>query len=209
MGGEFIDNFFNLRAEKQEHIINAGLTVFGRNGYKKASIADIAEEAHIAKGMVIYYFGSKKNLYLYLMELCGKIIMDEITKGFDPGVTDFFDKIKMGTNIKMGALKKFPAIFTFFTSAYYETDKEVREEVAEFIKDGMAQRQDWIFGETDVSRFKPDVDPKKLDKFMVWAAEGFSANLQLEGNLDKVESFVEELFDCLDFMKKYFYKEDI
>ena len=88
-----MENFFKLRADKQEHIINAALSVFGRNGYKKGSIADIAEEAGIAKGMVSYYFGSKKNLYLYLAELCGTTLLDEMEKRFDKTVTDFFDKM--------------------------------------------------------------------------------------------------------------------
>jgi len=81
-----MEEFFTLRAEKQNHIIDAALTVFGRNGYKKSSIADIAEKAHIAKGMVIYYFGSKKNLYLYCAELCGDLLEKEMEKGFDPTV---------------------------------------------------------------------------------------------------------------------------
>lgn len=71
-------------------------------------MADIAEEAGISKGMVTYYFGSKKNLYLYLAELCGKIFVDAIENYFDRGVTDFFDKIRMGTEIKMAALCPLP-----------------------------------------------------------------------------------------------------
>ena len=110
-----LEKFFKLRAEKQEHIINAALTVFGRNGYKKASIADIAGEAGIAKGMVTYYFGSKKNLYLYLSQLCGRLLIQEVGGGIKQDVSDFFDRIKTAADIKIGLMKKHPAIISFLT----------------------------------------------------------------------------------------------
>ncbi|ABX42206.1 TetR/AcrR family transcriptional regulator [Lachnoclostridium phytofermentans] len=201
-----MDSFFNLRAEKQEHIINAALNAFGRNGYKKASIADIAKEAGIAKGMVMYYFGSKKNLYLYLVNLSGKLLIEEIERGMDQSVTDFFDKIKMVSDIKIAMMKKHPAIISFLSSMFFETDEEVRDDIKAFISDGIKVRAEKVFDGTDVSKFKDDVDPKLLNKFILWAGEGLTNDLHLNDNMDKVDVFIKDFYECLDFMKKYFYK---
>ena len=201
-----MESFFNLRAEKQEHIINAALGIFGRNGYKKASIADIAKEAGIAKGMVMYYFGSKKNLYLFLAERCGKILMEAVEKGIDKSVTDFFDKIKMATDVKIAMMKKHPAILSFLTCLYYETDDEVADSLEDFKNKGGNDRDRILLDGTELSRFKDDVDPKLLDKFFVWAGEGFANSFTSDMNMGDIDSFVSEFYALLELMKRYFYK---
>ena len=206
MGGVCLDSFFSLRAEKQEHIINAALAVFGRNGYKKASIADIAGEAGIAKGMVMYYFGSKKNLYLYLAGLCRKLVLAEIGSGTDPGVTDFFDKIKMMTDMKVAMMKKHPAIFSFLASLYYETDREVADELKAFMAENMVSRGKIVLEGIDTSKFKDDADPKLLDRFFTWASEGMANDLLMNRTMEMVDGFVAEFYALLDLMKKYLYK---
>lgn len=202
-----MDNFLNLRAEKQEHIINAAMSVFGKNGYKKASVADIAEQAGIAKGMINYYFGSKKNLYLSLIEMSGKIMVEEMQKRYDPSITDFFENLKMMIGIKIEAIKEHPAILQFLTSVSTETCDEVADEVKGFMSSGLSAREKMMFEGIDVSRFKDDVDPKLIDKFLIWSAEGFMSSIQNELNMDKIDAFTNELYKCLDLMKKYFYSE--
>ncbi|MCL2703815.1 MAG: TetR/AcrR family transcriptional regulator [Defluviitaleaceae bacterium] len=208
-----MEKFFTLRAEKQEHIINAALHIFGRNGYKKASIADIASDAGIAKGMVLYYFGSKKNLYLYLADLCGRIIKEEFRERFDNTLTDFFDRIKMATEIKVSMMKKHTHIISFLASMYVETDKEVLEDVAVFKKGAEGARGSWMFDGIEVSRFKDDVDPELISRFLVWAGEGFGNAMPLDlskmESMEKLDEFMRDFYNCLDLMKKYFYKEEV
>jgi len=69
-----LDKFLALTEEKRLTILNAALQCFGKFGYEKASINDIAVAAHISKASVFQYFGSKKQLYIYLLEYCKKII---------------------------------------------------------------------------------------------------------------------------------------
>lgn len=61
-----LDKFLALPKEKQKAILDGAMQVFGSAPYKKASVGDIAKAAGISKGMVFYYFGSKKELYLFL-----------------------------------------------------------------------------------------------------------------------------------------------
>jgi len=201
-----LENFFNLRAEKQEHIINAALNIFGKNGYKKASIADIAGQAGIAKGMVMYYFGSKKNLYLYLVDMCGKIMFEEMQKGLDPNVTDFFDKVRMMTNIKVSMLKRHPALMSFMTNVYYESDDDVADDLKRILAEGIKTRQEMILVETDTSRLRDDIDPELLDRFLVWVGEGFGTTLAKPGGMELIDEYTEDLYKILGIMKKYFYK---
>jgi AcrR family transcriptional regulator len=202
-----VENFFKIRAERQEHIINAAFAVFGRQGYKKASVADIAEAAGIAKGMVTYYFGSKKNLYLYLAEFGHRILVDMVHRHFDRDVDDFFDKIRMGTEIKAAILKEHPALLQFFVSMYYEQDKDVAAEVKGLIDQGVSLGKRILMKDTDISKFREGFEPETIGKFIHWAGNGLVMDLQLEENSERFDEFVQEFYRLLDMMKIIFYKE--
>jgi len=68
-----------------------------------------------------------------------------------------------------------------------------------------------VVQEADTSRFKEDIDAKLLDKFFVWAAEGFANGMQRadeKEQMAQIEAFMRDFFTCIDWMKKYFYKEE-
>ena len=203
-----MENFFKVRAEKQENLINAAFAVFGRQGYKKASVADIAETAGIAKGMVTYYFGSKKNLYLYLCELGQKTVMEKVEQYFDKNVTDFFDKMRMGTEIKVAVAKEYPALLQFLVSMYGERDKDVTAGIQELLNESTMMGQRILMEDTDFSKFREGIDPQMVAKFVHWAGNGLMVDLQLLENSDKFDEFVEEFYKLLDLMKTIFYKEE-
>lgn len=201
-----LEKFLSLPIEKQNYIIDAALNNFGRNGYKKASVNDIAMAAGISKAMVFYYFGCKRSMYLYLAELCGNIIISEIEKKLDKNIVDFFDRIKMVSEIKISVIKQHPATLLFMKSVYNETDEEVSSDIKSFFSRGDTARWDFIFDGINISNLKEDIDPNLLLKFLIWAAEGFSNELPLEANINDIDAYMKDFFDCLDIMKKYFNK---
>lgn len=151
----FWEKFLNLAVEKQNIIIDAALKCFSDNGYKKASISDIATAAGISKAMVFHYFGTKKALYLYLVELCSNILTNEINEKFDNNVTDFFDKIKLSANIEISVIKKHPAILSFLNSVYFETDDEVKDDIKSILENGENIRRKIAFEGMDASSGMP------------------------------------------------------
>lgn len=54
--------------KKKEHIINSALIVFSQKGLNGARMEEIAEEAHISKSNIFYYFQSKEVLYVAVLE---------------------------------------------------------------------------------------------------------------------------------------------
>ena len=70
--------FENLDPSKKERVLNAALAEFARKDYKDASTNAIVEAAHISKGILFRYFGSKKNLYLYLYRYVREVTDKEI-----------------------------------------------------------------------------------------------------------------------------------
>ncbi|MBI3249543.1 MAG: TetR/AcrR family transcriptional regulator [Deltaproteobacteria bacterium] len=54
--------------DKHETILAAAKQLFGQYGYRRTSIDDIAQEAHIAKGTVYLYFKSKEEIFRALCQ---------------------------------------------------------------------------------------------------------------------------------------------
>ena len=200
-----MENFFKIRAEKQEHIVKAGFMVFGKQGYRKASIADIAKAAGTTKGMITYYFGSKKTLYMYLIELCQTSLLQSVREQLGSGVTDFFERFKTITNLQLDALRKYPGLLGFANSAYYETDPEVVDDVKEIFADGDSLFDRLLLEGIDLSGFKPGFDPGLICKFILWAGEGFAEELFEKTAEDRIEAIAADFLKCLDIMRRTFH----
>lgn len=202
-----MEKFFSLPVEKQNTIIDAALRAFSTNGYKKASASDIANAAGISKAMVFHYFGSKKALYLYLIEFCGNMFKTAINDNLDITVTDFFDRIKMMTSIEISLMKKHPAILNFLTSIYFENDMEVKEDIKEILSQGQNFKNNTAFVGMDTSKFKGSVNPELVMKMLFWIGEGYAARSSYQTEVD-YDTLSIEMDDCLNLLKNNFYKEE-
>lgn len=57
-----------LRAERRAHILDAAVSVFSERGYHGTSVSDVIAAAGIARGTFYLYFGSKKAIFLELLD---------------------------------------------------------------------------------------------------------------------------------------------
>lgn len=63
------ETFFNLPADKREHITAIAVDEFANHDYANVSISRIVARAGIAKGSFYQYFKDKEDLYDYLLQL--------------------------------------------------------------------------------------------------------------------------------------------
>ncbi len=202
-----MEKFLSLSAEKQNTIIDAALTCFGANGYKKASVSDIASVAGVSKALIFHYFGSKKSLYLYLIELCGNIFMNEIDEKLDNTDTDFFDRIKITSDIEVSLMKRHPAFLSFLSSIYFENDEEVKSDIKAILKKTEAFRDRVTLDGIDTSKFKDNIDLKLVMQMLTWIGDGYTAQSSKNAETD-YDALLKELYNCLDMLKNNFYKEE-
>jgi len=67
------------RAGTQKRIINVAKKVFARDGYAKASLAEIVDKANVTTGAVYHHFSGKKGLFIAVAEHLEQTILDEVT----------------------------------------------------------------------------------------------------------------------------------
>lgn len=202
-----MEKFLSLPEEKQKNVIDAAFATFGKMGYKKASMNDIATAAGISKGLVFHYFGNKQALYRYLIEFSGNILLSEMNSRFDKSTADFFDRIRLATKIKMSVMKKHPSLLLFIGSAYCETDSEVADGIKDFLSQGEEIRGGLAFDGMDTSKFKDGVDPQLVLNILVKFSEGYASGSPNIADMD-TDKLLNEFEACLDLMKEHFYKED-
>jgi AcrR family transcriptional regulator len=71
---------------RRAQIVDAALSLFGRYGYRRTSIDDIAREAGIAKGTVYLSFASKDEVFLSVSQvLAGRMLASAETARQQPG----------------------------------------------------------------------------------------------------------------------------
>ena len=175
-------------------------------GYKKASVADIAEKAGVTKGMITYYFGSKKNLYIYLSQISSETIMSAIEKHIDPNIDDYFEKFKMISKIKLDILEKYPNMNNFLVALYAEKDKEVEEVVNNFVNQGLENRQAYLLENVDKTKFKEEANLDFLSNLIRWTTKGMVE--ELVATKQDSAKYTQFFWDYLDILKKTFYKEE-
>ncbi|NWO11783.1 TetR family transcriptional regulator [Chromohalobacter salexigens] len=87
------------RARNESVILEAAERVFASHGYRGASVQAIAEAAGLPKSNVLYYVGSKRKLYVTLLERMmarWNAMLDDIGEDDDPGeVLEGFIRSKM------------------------------------------------------------------------------------------------------------------
>ena len=194
-----------IHAEKREQIAKATFIIFGKQGYRKASIADIAKVAGISKGMVSYYFGSKKNLYMHLLDIHRSCLILAVKDRLDIGGTDFFEKIKTVMELQVAAIRKYPGLLVFSNSAYLETDPEAANHFGKTSGDENAKFSRMFLERMDFSSFNPAFDPNLLTKFMFWASDGFSLELfHRSASAEQLETEADKYFRCLNIMRGAF-----
>lgn len=216
------ESFEKLEEAKKLNIINAGFKIFAEDGYKKAAVDDIILEAKISKGSLFYYFGSKKNFFLYLYAYCGdqmKKLIDNPTSNELPKYmqnTDFFDRIKEIQKIKIKLEVSYPHMYKFMKRAAFETDPAVKNEISKYNQKVTLERATDFFHNLDLSKFKDDVDPKMVMQLVIWCTEGI-ANLFLmkekmkpedQRGIPDFKDMVGLYESYMDLLRNNFYKED-
>lgn len=203
------DHFQSLEQGKRERILNAGYQIFGRHGYRKAATADIAKAAGISKAMLFYYFTSKKEMYLDLMQESLDLLVDAIYMNPESISTDFFERLLEVSRIKIEALKKRPFLIQFLYSAFGETDPEVYDELKVYFSAGDVMRNEMMILNTDTEKFKEGIQPELVMELIMNCALGaFSVQPTADYGAELIDQRMDRFQIYLTLLKNNFYKEE-
>ncbi len=207
--------FDNLNEEKKSKIINACLEEFAENGYEKASTNAIVNRAGISKGLLFHYFGNKKNIYLYLLDITIKHFMNRFYELDTKPSNDIFEKMIQSGMVKVKIAFEAPLMYKLIMEAFVDTPKGVKDEIAARYQEIYAQAMPNFFENIDYSKFREDIDTMKAIEFIslcldslyrkyVNMAKGKASKLSIE----ETEAMVKEQYEFVDMIKNGIYKKN-
>lgn len=208
-----MEKFKNLDDNKQKRIINAALKEFTEKDFEQASTNQMVKEAGIGKGMLFYYFTSKKDLYLYLIEYCIEMIEDKYFAFIDTTERDLFERLKKISNVKMEFLKEHPDSMNFMATLLVKDDVHIDGALTSRIEKLQKKGNDIIYGNLDDTLFRRDIDSKKALQLVQWTFHGYEEELKYrlrDEDITKIDyqPYFDDFFAYLDTMKTAFYTKE-
>lgn len=141
--------FYNLPVQKQNRIIEECFKEFALHDYQLASVTRIVKKLGIAKGSVFQYFGSKKELYKFLINYAGQKKLEVSKKMLESEIDDFFEWYKKVYSYGIKFDLKYPLYSGFLYNVVRERNYEDVEafridsktQVFEFIESVLKEQQ--------------------------------------------------------------------
>jgi|SRR5690554_985713 len=200
----------SMGKNKRERVISASLSEFAK-GYASANTDEIVKQAGISKGLLFHYFGSKKGLFLFLLEHAQRIANAKFeTVPIESG--DFINNIRIASKLSAEFSFEQPLVSAFLVKAIFSLQEVFPEGLPDDVPDFKSNiRLTRIMSYVDTSLFKTDIDIEKAKNIALWTMKGFNDKLLAHGS--NIESYkihydqmMEELEGYLQLLRKLLYK---
>ena len=174
------EKFFDLKRDKQDRIINAGLKVFAKHGYRHATTDDIVKEAGISKGLLFHYFTNKVGVYVFLMDYSVRFLLLELSRTVKSDTKNYFELLKQMESGKLAVLKNYPYMQAFLDKAFEEVCLEALEECEEQ-KEVYRSKIEEYYKQVAEQKFKHHVTFDKMQTLFGYIIKGITAeNMALD-----------------------------
>lgn len=130
---------------KKKDIWDAALTEFASVGYDKASTDAICQKAGVSKGLLFHYYGSKKKLYIAIMNDC----MDELISryaGWERFEGNFAEVALKLLKIKCDFFRERPYVYELLLHGMYQSPESLREEMKSKYDEAVKISMDMLMG---------------------------------------------------------------
>lgn len=152
------ENFEKIPLEDQQRILAACIAEFARNGYQQASTNVIVKQAGIPKGTLFYFFGNKKDLFLYVLDHAIARFAAYAAEMAGEMPDDLFERLLYRGQVRFRFAAEEPELFQLFYHAFINTPPEIQADLCERGAGFAAGSAERLMGGLDLSRFRQGVD---------------------------------------------------
>jgi len=208
-----LKTFESLPADKQQRIINAALKEFADQGFDNASTNRIVKAAQIGKGMLFYYFKSKKDLFDYLIDFSNSLMKEEALEAVDGEERDFLKRMMQMSKVNSAFFSKYPDLTAFMNKVMMHELERVSTVQMEQLQKLTQESYEKVYGNIDMTLFREDIDPETAFQLIRWTLDGYEQDMirkfqatdirdvNMDPYYDKFDGYIEVL-------RKAFYKKE-
>ena len=183
------------RKDVREIIINVARGIFGRFGFRKTTMDEIAQAAHKGKSSIYHYFKSKEEIFQAVVEKESYVLKEEITKAIKQQDTPQ-KKLRAYVMTRMQILNRLANYYSALRDEYLEhysfieklREKHLKDEVKmikQILKKGVEQG---IFSIENL---------ELTAQAIVTALKGFEYPWIMENDVSKTKRSVDSLLGTL------------
>jgi AcrR family transcriptional regulator len=189
---------------RRDEIVRAALRLILKMGYNQVTLADIAGQVGVSKGLISYYFPKKEDVFVAVLEQ----IVERLTSDFDSfhrADASSTEKLNMIFNNLFGNEKRARRYYTVVIDYMAQAirDKQVQE-YTEIIYDSYRSYMERIISEGIASGEFREVDRRRSASMILGMMEG----LVLQWFFDKKGFDLEAAYSmCGDFVQTFLVAE--
>lgn len=205
-------------AEKEQSMIEASLKLFGRKGYAATKMEEIAKEAHVSKGLLFHYFGSKTNLYLATYEYARQFFYQLIQPEIWASAKDFPTMVEQSMRYKLGLQIQHPLEFHFLFSCMGEIQQlpdVIKREMAEKMQEEYQVTLQLISPVLERMKIKEPYTREDVLRVLYFVVQGETEAIQREMSqhpewktLEQLEPMVKRMKTSLTLVQNGFLEEN-
>lgn len=199
--------FQGLNPEKQQKILDAGLSEFAENGYESSSTNRIVQRAGISKGSLFKYFPSKEDLYFYLLDRITAELNASMKEQTASLSANLFERIQDYSTLEISWYLQHPEKARMILRAFARDDSEIYRKIEARYGNREQKILDWFLQDADPAQFRTEKQ-KALD-LVKWFLKGFNdaflekMHKQENADLEAVKkTYQKELSDYLELLKE-------
>jgi len=166
------ENFERIPKADKLCILNACIEEFAQKGYEKASTNAIVRKAGIPKGTLFFFFGNKKNLYLYVIDHAVTLYTQMTLESSAEMPDDLFDRLLFLGRERMKFALNQPQLYKLFYNAFINAPEDIQNELRQRYSAYYTPSMQMLTDGLDCSRFKPEVNVDKVIELIYLILEG-------------------------------------
>jgi TetR/AcrR family transcriptional regulator len=191
-----------IQKKNRHTILNAALEVFSRQGFRGATVDQIAEAAGLSKPNLLYYFASKEDIHTTLLSQLMDTWLDPL-RALDPN-GDPTEEILAYVRRKLQMSRDFPRESRLFAHEIVQGAPRIQPALATDLKT-LVDEKAGVIAAWAASGKIADIDPHHLI-FSIWSLTQHYADFDVQVRavlgpgrvpLDEAEGFLDTLFTRL------------
>ncbi len=187
-----------LPEDKRQKILQASLGEFAEHGYINASTNRIVKAAGISKGLLFHYFGSKKKLFLYVLDHTIHHLMGKMNRYSAALTGDLFETMGQYALIKMQIGIEEPQMYHILYDVYVNLPVEIKEELMERYGQILSDQRKSFIMTMDPSRLREGVTAETAANLITDFLDGY-----YQRSIDQYKAMTpDELLASMDDMKE-------
>jgi AcrR family transcriptional regulator len=166
---------------KREQILTTALEVIARNGYRHASVRELADAVGLSQAGLLHYFSSKEELFTAILRKRDEVDFATYVAETGRSAEAFFAVIAHNTEVP-GLVRLYAQLSVEAVDADHPAHAYFVERSARF-RNAFA---DLIRAEQEAGRTDPELDPVLAGGLFLAAADGLQTQWLLDPTIDMV-----------------------